>query len=118
MATKITYEWCLEELEEYEDGSYDIVEPNHADLKGDQDLNWLLSEMENAPFYFGIKKWSYDTWIEDADWEHIYLNKDGTFQDQWEQRSSSDKEYLLPKYVMKEVEPHIKEIIEHKNFRE
>ena len=38
MATKITYEWCLEELEEYEDGDYDIVEPNHADLKGNENL--------------------------------------------------------------------------------
>jgi len=118
MAIKISYEWCLEYLTEYEDGDYDIEDMDHAEV-GDKSygIEVLLSQLDDGPFCFGIKRWSYDTWIEDQDWEHIYLNKDGTFQDQWV-RGYSDKEYLLPKYVMKEVEPHIKEITEHKNYRE
>jgi hypothetical protein len=120
VAIKITWEWCLEYLTVYEDGTHDIQESDHAEVGNkSHGIESLLSNMEaiDEPFYFGIKRWSYDTWIEDADWEHIYLNKDGTFQDQWV-RSYSDKEYLLPKYVMKEVEPHIKEIVNHKNFRD
>ena len=119
MAIKISYEWCLEYLTVYEDGDADIEDSDHAEV-GDKSygIESLLSQLDDKPFYFGIKRWSYDTWIEDADWEHIYLNKNGTFQDQWELRSSSDKEYLLPKYVMKEVEPHINKIVNHKNYRE
>ena len=113
MAIKISYEWCLEELEEYEEGCFDIVEPNHADLKGDQDLGWLLSTMDNAQFYFGIKKWSYDTKWGDSDWQHIYLYSDGKFSDQW-----SLDEFKLPKYVMELFEPHRDKILNHKNFRE
>ena len=113
MAIKITWEWCLEELEEYEDGDYDIVEPNHADLKGNENLGWLLSTMDNGPFLFGIKKWSQSEY--DDDWEHIYLNKEGVFSDQW---SYNNEEFNLPKYVMKLFEPHKDKILNHKNFRE
>ena len=117
MTTKISYEWCLEELEEYVEGTkefeevcYDVAEPNHGELK---DLNWLLDWMEDGPFYFGIKKWFYDTEIEDQDWEHIYLREDGKFY-----LDGSSYEYQdLPKYVMKLFEPHRDKILNHKNFR-
>ena len=117
MAIRIWYEWCLEELEEDEFGrlvelKYGILaEPNHAELK---DLNWLLDWMEDGPFYFGIKKWFYDTEIEDQDWQHIYLEKDGKFY-----LEGSSYEYQdLPKYVMKLFEPHRDKILNHKNFKD
>ena len=112
MAIKISYEWCLETLDEFEPGEYSIVEPLHADLKGDQSLDWLLSCMEDGPFYFGIKKWSYNTEWGESDWQHIYLGSDGKFSDQW-----STDEFTLPKYVMKLFEPYRNKIVNHKNFR-
>jgi len=116
MSIKITWEWCLEYLTIYEDGTHDIQDSDHAEV-GDKSygIQVLLSQLDDGPFHFGIKKWMYDTEIEDQDWDHIYLGPSGTFYDQW---AGPSREYLLPKYVMKEVEPHIKEIIEHKNYRD
>ena len=111
MAIKISYEWCLEELREYEEGCFDIVEPCHADLKGNADLEWLLSLMDDGPFYFGIKKWFYDTESDEADWEHIYLHKNGQFY-------NGSYVFDLPKYVMELFEPHKDKILNHKNFRD
>jgi uncharacterized short protein YbdD (DUF466 family) len=68
---------------------------------------------DDGPFYFGIKKWFYDTESDEADWQHIYLYSDGKFSDQW-----SLDEFNLPKYVMKLFEPHRDKILNHKNFRE
>ena len=116
MSIKITWEWCLEYLTVYEDGTHDIQDSDHAEVGNKSyGIQVLLNQLDDGPFHFGIKKWSYDTEIEDQDWDHIYLSPSGTFQDQW---VGPSREYLLPKYVMKEVEPHIKEIIEHKNYRD
>ena len=41
MAIKISYEWCLETLDEYEPGYYDIVEPIHSSI-GDKNYNIKL----------------------------------------------------------------------------
>lgn len=112
MAIKISYEWCIEELNEYEPNSFDIVNPEHSDIK---ELDWLLDRMiEESLFHFGIKKWYYNTERDIADWDHIYLCKDGKFYDQW----NYSIEFKLPKYIMKEVQPYISKIINHKNFRE
>ena len=109
MRKKISYEWCLEQLDEYEPDCFEVAEPHHGELK---DLEWLLDSMEDGPFYFGIKKWFYDAEIEDQDWEHIYLREDGKFY-----LDGSSYEYQhLPKYIMKQVEPHKNIIINHKNF--
>lgn len=115
MAIKIRWEWCLEVLSEYEKGLFEIIDSDHAEV-GDKSYNLehLLSRLDDHIFYFGIKRWSFDTEIEDADWEHIYLSKAGIFYGQW----NPNKEYSLPKYVMKEVESHMNKIINHKNFME
>ena len=95
MAIKIKYEWCLETMDKYGD----IIDAEFSDLGNPITID------EDHPFSFAINKWYCDTWDGDAANEYIYLKKDGTF------------EVSLPKYVMKIIEPHLNEIINHKNFR-
>ena len=106
MAIKISYEWCLETLDEYEPGEYDIVEPVHASV-GDKTYNiqHLFDYGDEYLFHFSIKKWFHNTWYDEHDWEHIYFTEDGTFDEP------------LPKYVMKEFLPYKDIILSHKNFR-
>ena len=108
MAIKISYEWCLETLDEYEPGKYDIVEPLFADV-GNKDyytIEDLLKNMDGSLFQFGIKKWFYNTDWDEYDCQYIYLTKDKTFTDE------------LPKYLLKKVSPYIDTITKHPNFKE
>ena len=108
MAIKISYEFVLELVEEYEPNSYSIIEPLFADVgnKSSYTIEDLLKSTDRSLFQFGIKKWFYDT-----EWDHysdkyIYLTKDKTFTDE------------LPKYLLKKVSPYIDTITKHPNFKE
>tara|TARA_R110002074_G_scaffold126745_1_gene265304 strand:- start:210 stop:509 length:300 start_codon:yes stop_codon:yes gene_type:complete len=97
MATKISYELVIEELDEYGD----IIDPAFFDVeRKNLNLDYI-----DCSFNLAIVKWSYDTERDEAGNEYIYLKKDGTFEEP------------LPKYIMKIIEPSINTIINHKNFK-
>lgn len=97
----VTYEACIENLKEYDNGNRDISGLDSSDI---DDISGLYSSMDDDPFWFSIKKWKYNEY-EDVDSEYHHLCNDGTFSPS------------LPKYVMKKLQPHIEHIINHKNFR-
>ncbi len=100
MRWKVSYEACVENILEYEDGDADIVALDHSEIN---EVDRLYSMMDLQTFWFCIKRWQVNDW--DGGYDYHYLGKDGTFTP------------TLPKYVMKKLQPHVDHIINHKNFK-
>ena len=100
MATKISYEIAIEGLDEY--GG--IVDIDIAKLERGINLKGWVKNID-YPYQFSIIKRSYDTEWGDSDDDYNPLAKDGTFFK------------VLPKYIMKIIEPCINESINNKNFK-